>query len=309
MIISVSRRTDIPAYFPQWFVKRVRQGFVYARNPFSFHQIGKVSLQTGDVDCFVFWTKDPLNLMKHLDEIRRYPYYFQITLTPYGKDMEPGIRDKNDIVKTFRELSLLIGKERVVWRYDPIIFTDKMTADYHIHEFGRLVDQIGSYAESAVISFFDLYKGMEEKVLKNKIISISETDIKVLAHGFSKKAEKIGLRLETCAEKADLSEFGIEHGSCVDARIISSITGKSFSALKDKNQREFCGCIGSIDIGSYDSCPARCIYCYANHSEKKLSHNISHHIPDSPLLTGEVLAEDKIYERTQLNSRQPRLNF
>jgi DNA repair photolyase len=309
MIISVSRRTDIPAYFPQWFIKRVEEGFVYVRNPFSYHQVSKVLLGSGDVDCFVFWTKDPLNLIDHLKEIKNYSYYFQFTVTPYGKDIEPGIRDKSNIIKTFKELSLLIGKEKVVWRYDPVIFTEKMDIEYHIHEFEWLMDEIGAYCAKLVISFFDLYKGMEEKVLKNKIISISETDIKVLAHGFSKKAEKIGLRLETCAEKADLSEFGIEHGSCVDARIISSITGKSFSALKDKNQREFCGCIGSIDIGSYDSCPARCIYCYANHSEKKLSHNISHHIPDSPLLTGEVLAEDKIYERTQLNSRQPRLNF
>ncbi len=309
MIISVSRRTDIPAYFPQWFIKRVEEGFVYVRNPFSYHQVSKVLLGSGDVDCFVFWTKDPLNLIDHLKEIKNYSYYFQFTVTPYGKDIEPGIRDKSNIIKTFKELSLLIGKEKVVWRYDPVIFTEKMDIEYHIHEFEWLMDEIGAYCAKLVISFFDSYKGIEKRTSGNKIINISEKDIKVLARSFSKKAGKIGLKLETCAEKIDLSEFGIEHTSCVDAKIISRITGKNFNTLKDNNQREFCGCIPSIDIGSYDSCPAGCIYCYANHSEKKLRCNISRHSYSSPLLIGEVLAEDKIYEKTQLKNRQTRLKF
>ena len=140
MIISASRRTDIPAYYSDWFCNRLREGFVCVRTPMNFHQVSRIALSSDVVDGIVFWTKDPRPLMPRLEELRAYPYYFQFTLTPYGKDMEPGLPDKGAVLlPAFQMLSDMIGPERVIWRYDPILLTARYTADFHITAFRQIV--------------------------------------------------------------------------------------------------------------------------------------------------------------------------
>lgn len=162
LIISASRRTDIPAYYPDWFCNRIREGYVCVRNPMNFHQVSCISLSPDVVDGIVFWTKNPLPLMSRLEELRAYPFYFQFTLTPYGKDVEPGVPSKNDVIlPAFQELSRKIGPERVIWRYDPILLTDRYTMDYHITFFSRLARRLEGYTRKCIISFVDLYRNTQ----------------------------------------------------------------------------------------------------------------------------------------------------
>jgi hypothetical protein len=148
MILSVSRRTDIPTYYSEWFFNRVKEGFVYVRNPMNIHQIGKILITPDVVDGIVFWTKNPLPMINRLEELNDYIYYFQFTLNSYGKDVEPNIPSKNDIIiPAFQSLSQRIGKDKVVWRYDPILFNENYTVKYHVKYFGMLVDKLAGHTE------------------------------------------------------------------------------------------------------------------------------------------------------------------
>ena len=158
MILSVSRRTDIPNYYPEWFFNRIRDGRAYVRNPMNPRQVSDVPLAPEVVDCIVFWTKNPARMIERLDELSAYNYYFQFTLTGYGRDMERGVPHKKEkMIPLFRELSQKIGKERVIWRYDPIIVNDRYTAKYHIRAFGQIAEALDGFTEKVVISFVDIY--------------------------------------------------------------------------------------------------------------------------------------------------------
>ena len=185
MIISASRRTDIPAYYPDWFYNRIREGYVCVRNPMNFHQVSRIDLSPDVVDGIVFWTKNPLPLMSRLEELRAYPFYFQFTLTPYGKDVEPGVPSKNDIIlPAFQELSRQIGPERVIWRYDPILLTDRYTMDYHITFFSQLARRLEGYARKCIISFVDLYRNTQSNMNGLGFAPLTEKEIAELASGW-----------------------------------------------------------------------------------------------------------------------------
>ena len=158
MILSVSRRTDIPNYYSEWFINRIKEGYLYVKNPMNAHQISRIDLSPDVVDCIVFWTKNPINIFDKLDDLKGYQYYFQITLTGYGRDVEPGLPDKNKVLlPAFKELSERIGKKRTIWRYDPILINNKYTKEYHYRAFGKIADELKDYTERVVISFVDLY--------------------------------------------------------------------------------------------------------------------------------------------------------
>ena len=208
MIISASRRTDIPAYYPDWFCNRIREGYVCVRNPMNFHQVSRTSLSPDVVDGIVFWTKNPLPLMPRLEELQGYPFYFQFTLTPYGKDVEPGVPSKNDVIlPAFQELSRQIGPERVIWRYDPILFTDRYTMDYHITFFSQLARRLEGYTRKCIISFVDLYRNTQTNMSGLGFAPLTEKEIVELAQRLADIAGKHHLVLETCAEQIDLSPY------------------------------------------------------------------------------------------------------
>lgn len=299
MILSVSRRTDIPAFYSEWFMNRIRDKYVYVRNPFNPNQVSKVNISPDVADCIVFWSKNPAPIMKHLKELNEinYKYYFQFTITPYSNDLEVNLGNKEKIVNTFIKLSDKIGKEKVILRYDPILITDKYNYNFHFEAFEKICEKLNEHTEKAVISFLDDYK----KVTRNmRSIDLKEMDMRYIAENFAKIAKKYNIPIETCAEGIELKEYGINHAKCIDGDLIERIIGCKLND-KDKNKkdgnREHCGCMKCIDIGEYDTCIHNCLYCYANENKKVAVNNFKLHDPKSPILSGE-------YEVSQVKERK-----
>ena len=310
MIVSVSRRTDIPACYSDWFWNRLKEGYVLVRNPMNDWQVSRISLNPRAVDGFVFWTKNPLPMLRRLEELEEYPYYFQFTLTPYGRDLEPGLPSKRErLLPAFIALSEKIGPDRVVWRYDPIVFNRKYTLQTHIRCFEAMTKLLGNYTKRCVISFLDRYRKIEGWMKETGAKTPTREEIEALGKAFSASAKKYGIELYTCCETVDLSEFEIFHGSCVDVSLLRGCGGGSWKAEKDPGQRKECGCAASIDIGAYDTCRNLCRYCYANRSLSVVDRNHRLHNPLSPLLYGELQAEDRVTERKMRLLRDGQLSL
>ncbi len=304
MILSVSRRTDIPAFYAEWFMNRLREKEVYVRNPFNTHLISKIPLSPENVDAIVFWTKNSKPLHQYLDEIDNlgYKYYFQFTITPYKKDMEENIEDKKNIIETFKTLSSKIGSEKVILRYDPVILNDKYNIDFHKKSFDRLCSLLAPYTNKIIFSFLDDYKKIAKNIKELNIKEIKPDEMFILAEYFAETTKKYNLSIESCAEMIDLKQFGIEHGKCIDDRLIEKITGYKIKADKDK-QREACGCIKCIDIGEYNTCLHKCLYCYANINKDVAFKNYKEHNKLSPLLIGDIDINSKIIERSEKDTK------
>ena len=301
MILSASRRTDIPAYYSEWFINRLHAGHVLTRNPMNHAQISKIILSPDVVDCIVFWTKDPLNMMDKLRIIDKlgYKYYFQFTLTPYDKTVERGLRDKDEITKTFCDLSDRIGKERVVWRYDPIILNVALDFTFHKEQFSRLCGRLEGYTDQCVISFVDKYPKLRTDILRE----ISKDEMIELGNMISNTAKEYGIKVKACCEEAYLYECGIERSSCIDKALVERICGYELDVKRDRNQRALCGCYESVDIGVYNTCRNGCVYCYANYSDVSVDNNCKRHDPLGELMVGQVGDNDKITERDAKSSK------
>lgn len=257
MIVSASRRTDIPAFFPQKFLTDYRKGYTTC-------QTGKTikTINFSDADCIVFWTKDFSRLTPHIGEIHT-PFYIQYTINSYGKDIEPLVPEKNSVIQDFKHLSSQLGKERLIWRYDPIFISSKYTISYHMANFARMARSLNGYTERCVISIVDFYGKVAERTSKLgiRVPTIDETN--ELLGFIAQTAAKYNIEVQTCAEKGDYSRFSITPTHCVDAQLIERITGKSLGLAKDPTQRKECGCVISTDIGTYNTCKHGCKYCYA----------------------------------------------
>jgi len=299
MIISASRRTDIPAFYSDWFTNRIKEGFVLVRNPFNAQQISRISLRPEVVDCIVFWTKNPANLMDKLEVLDRlnYHYYFQFTLTPYGREVETNLPDKQELISTFIKLSNMIGRERIIWRYDPIVLTAHLDQHYHYRQFQAFVEKLAPYTDRCIISFVDFYSKSTRNLIGLHAQPIDEATMRAIAGNFMNICRSHGLRLETCAEEIDLTDLGIVNGKCIDDKQIAKILGREISVKKAQGQRKKCGCVSSVDIGAYNSCSHNCRYCYANYSSSLVKANIALHDPDSPLLLGQVKDDDRIADK------------
>lgn len=292
MILSASRRTDIPAYYSQWLVNRLQAGFVLARNPMNHAQVSKIMLSPDIVDCIVFWTKDPQNMLDKLDAVDNlgHKYYFQFTVTPYDKSIEKGLRDKEEIIKTFCSLSQKIGKEKVLWRYDPIILTDKFDIAFHKEQFASLCSKLSNYTSCCTISFVDIYRKLKTSLLRE----INQEETEELCELILTIAEDFGITVKACCEKSFLLRYGIGKANCIDPIVIEKICGYSLDIKRDKNQRDSCGCYESIDIGVYNTCKNGCIYCYANYNDTSLNNNCKRHNPKGSLLIGDIGENEKV---------------
>lgn len=298
MIISASRRTDIPSYYSEWMINRLKEKYVLVRNPMNIHQVSKIDLSPSVVDAIVFWTKNPTLMLPYLDQIKDYTYYFQFTLTAYGPDVEKNLPSKNKIIiPTFQRLSREIGKERIIWRYDPIFFNEQYSMEYHCKYFEVLASKLSDYTEKCTVSFMDMYRNTERNVRGLSIVKDTyEMQVELLQR-FVEIAKKYGLYIDTCAEIGNFHNIGVEHAHCIDRERIERIGGFKLNVDKDRNQRAECGCVASIDIGTYNTCNNGCLYCYANYSSKTVEKNFGMHSPDSPLLFGEIDDTDVIKER------------
>jgi DNA repair photolyase len=280
-------------------MNRIREGSVCVKNPFNSNLMSRINIKPDVVDCIVFWTKNARPLMDKLNELdeMNYKYYFQFTITPYQNDIEKNINNKKEIIETFIELSNKIGKEKVILRYDPIFVTDHYNLDFHLKSFGKLCHKLKDHTTKVIISFLDDYKKVSRNMREIKVKEIGDEEIKDISKKLVEIAGKYGLPIETCAEAINLDYLGITHAKCIDGELIEDIVNyKIINKDKLDANREYCGCMTCIDIGQYDSCIHKCLYCYANINKEKAENNFKLHNPKSPILVGdfhEKLVKDR----------------
>ncbi|MFO7976344.1 MAG: DUF1848 domain-containing protein [Candidatus Hydrogenedentota bacterium] len=291
MIISASRRTDIPAFYSKWFMGRIREGFCEVANPFSPSQVSRVSLRPDDVDVVVFWTRNAAPLLPHLRELdkRGYRYYFLYTVLDYPELLEPHTPAFETRVETFRRLADTIGAERVIWRYDPIVLSTITPVEFHKETFARIAADLHKSTDRCVISFVDIYRKLTRRLrwLEQHGCTIREPnpdETAELAYFISSCAQNHGMLVQSCAETIDLTPWNIPPGQCIDDAYIGAIFGLAVDSMKDPSQRPACGCVVSKDIGSYDTCLHGCRYCYATSSEEKAQERFALHDPKAPSL-------------------------
>ena len=310
MILSVSRRTDIPAFYSDWFINRLREEVVWVRNPMNYHSISQISLAPNVVDCIVFWSKNPQPMLKYLDEIEsKYKFYFQYTINAYEKDLEPNLPSLDERLNNFIYLAKRYGKERVIWRYDPIIITPKYNLEWHIKRFEYIANKLKDYTTTCVFSFLDVYEKNKNNLLKLAIKDITRDLMVEISQKLKPIADKNRIKLKTCSEDIDLIDLEIKRSCCIDPDLISKIINCKIKAVKDKNQRASCGCVESIDIGQYNTCSHGCVYCYANYSKESVKTKCLRHIKTSKLLLGEKEKDDKIHEREVKSLKDLQLSF
>lgn len=293
MILFASGRTDIPAFYSNWFINRVKAGFVDVRNPFNQKLVSRIYFS--DVDMIMFCSKNPLPMINKLD-ILKVPVLFHVTITPYGKDVEPNIPDKRLIIDGVKKLSLVLSIDNVVVRYDPIFLSDKYNVDYHIRAFDKLCKNLNGYVNKIIVSFMDEYKNVRSNKNILKYRAFTREDYKKIGEAFSKSAMDNGMSVQTCFEDEDLTQYGFVKGECLSHELAYILTGKKFKSSNVRKEKK-CECVQMVDIGDYNSCMHMCKYCYANYDEKAVSNNFERHDDNSSLLIGSIQRDDVIKVR------------
>lgn len=309
MIISASRRTDIPAFYSDWFFRRLREGYLLVKNPMNRMQVSRINLTPDTVSCIVFWTKNPQPMLNRINQLKDYTFYFHFTITAFGHLIEKQLPDRDIIIDTFKRLSDQIGPERVIWRYDPVFYIDKYDYSFHTRYFEYLAKSLEGFTERCMYSFLTVYKKCGKNMKGFEFQRPAIDDMFALSHQFSSAASAHGIKLQTCAENSDFSDHGIIKGKCIDDELISRISGKKLTIPKDSNQRDACLCSSSIDIGAYNTCVHRCIYCYANYDHNLAAENYREHKPGAELITGTLAGDEKIYERIDRHKNPGQINM
>lgn len=290
MIVSASSRTDIPAFYTEWFMNRLRAGFFDVRNPFYPKKVSRIRME--NVDAFMFCTKNPMPLEPYLSEIER-PVFMDVTITPYHRDLEPGVPDKTEVVECVKRLSEKLGADHVAVRYDPVLLSPRYTVDYHLRAFERLCSQLEGKVAEISVSVLDLYRNVQKNAASLRLQDITEEDLKRIGQGFAASAAAHHIHVFTCHEGSLLEPYGISPGACFSRERAFEMTGKTFGLWKARD----CGCVEMADVGEYNTCAHFCRYCYANFDEGKIRDNMSWHDPSSSLLVGHLHADDEITER------------
>lgn len=314
MIIQAGMRTDIPAFYSEWFLNRIREGYVFVRNPYNPDQITRYELDPKIVDCIAFCTKNPTPLLPHLQELSAFGQFWFVTLTPYGKDIEPNVPDKHKIVESFQQLSTIVNKsnanlvgasanlDAVQWRYDPIFINEKYSVAQHIKSFEVMASKLAGYTHTCVISFIDLYS----KVKKNfpEAREVSSLERIELSKAFVEIGKQFDIQIKTCAEGKDLEQYGVICEGCSTAAVIENAlglpqVGKRLEPPRKKFARAECHCVIGCDVGAYNTCPHLCRYCYANYSKELVLKNLKVHDPQSPCIIGNVKPGEIIHQARQ----------
>ena len=293
MILNTGSRTDIPAFFSNWFLNRIDEGFVCTRNPYN-DDIYKYPLDSKIIDCLCFCTKNPKPLLKNIDRLNDFKQFWFVTITPYGKDIERNVPDFKKVIKSFKELSETLGVNSISWRYDPIFITEKYSLDFHINRFEEMASELSGYTDDCTISFIDLYK----KVLRNfpEVNEVTTDERMEIGEKFSKIANEYGIKMKTCVEGSLLDQFGFDSSGCMTQNVIEKAIGNNLKIPKGKYRIRECDCIFGRDIGAYNTCLHGCKYCYANANMNLVKRNQKLHNPDSPLLIGDVSESDVVKE-------------
>ncbi len=297
MILNTGMRTDIPAFYAEWFMNRIRAGFVMVRNPFRPDWITRYELDPAVVDCIVFCTKNPAPMLQYMDALKRFHQYWFVTITPYGAEIEPNVPPKETVMQHFITLSKAVGLDCIGWRYDPILIDSTYTIERHIADFSAMCRTLSGYTGVCVISFIDLY----EKVLRNypQARTVTEQERIALGSAFAEIGKQYGITVKACAEGTALARFGVDCSGCMTKETFESAVGSKLCIPKTKSQRTECACVLGSDIGTYDTCGHLCRYCYANHNRENVRHNMQLHDPCSPLLVGSVQAGETVHSAKQ----------
>jgi DNA repair photolyase len=295
MIISASRRTDIPAFYSQWFMNRLRAGYCLVPNPFNPRQVARISLVPESVDAIVFWSKNPAPMLHLLPTIEAmgYRFYFLFTVNAYPRALEPNLPSLAERISTFIELSEEIGPRRVIWRYDPIILSNRTDASYHRETFQNVCQQLTGSSKRVITSIITFYR----KTLRNLAPLEKQgyvfdkeprrnPEIAALLSHMATTAAEYGLEVFACAESRDYTHLGINPSRCIDAALIRELWGTPVSSKKDPGQREHCGCALSRDIGMTNTCPHGCPYCYSTMNPEIALKQYKSHDPGFTALIG-----------------------
>ena len=297
MIINTGQRTDIPAFYAQWLANRLKAGFVCVRNPYDPSQVSRYRIDPEVVDAIGFCTKNPAPMFSHMRLLEDYGQYWFVTITPYGRDIEPNVPNKHRIIDDFRTLSRMIGVNSIGWRYDPILLTDTYSMDYHIHAFKQIASALDGFTQTVVISFIDLYP----KVRSNfpEIQAVAKDQRLLLGKNLIEIASSHGMTVKPCAEGDELAAFGADCGGCMRIADYEKAIGKQLVAPKRKGARAECACYLSCDIGAYNTCKHLCKYCYANTNPSRVLEMSSSHDSESPFLIGNYRDGDRIHDVPQ----------
>ena len=307
MIINTGQRTDIPAFYADWFVNRLKAGFVLVRNPYNPRSVTRYRLSPEVVDLIGFCTKNPAPMLPHMDLLRLYGQFWYVTITPYGKEIEPGVPDKREVLESFRRLSDTVGPDRMGWRYDPVFISGEYPAERHIRAFEYMAQTLSGYTRTAVISFVDLY----EKTKRNfpEVRPVTAEQRLLLGKAFAEIAGQYGMTLRPCGEGDELARFGADCSGCMTVAMYEQALGRRLKVPKTAPARKECVCYLGGDIGAYNTCGHLCRYCYANYDAATVRKNLAAHDPESPLLIGRLEPGDQVHEAKQESWIDPQITM
>lgn len=299
MILNTGSRTDIPAFYSEWFFNRIKEGYCLVRNPYDPVQVTKYLFDPELIDCIVFCTKNPEPMLERIEEeLAAFNQFWQVTITPYGKDLEPHVPPKEDVMDSFNRLAQIVGPYATTWRYDPIIITPKYSLAHHLITFEKMANKLAGATHRCVISFVDLY----EKTKKNfaTVRRVTKPERETIAGEFARVGEKYGMEICTCHEGDELARFGINTKGCMTTEVLERVIGYTMQVPASKKKaREGCDCLLGADIGVYNTCAHGCKYCYANFDYDTVLANLEKHDPSSPFLIGHEMPEDVVKEAKQ----------
>lgn len=305
MIINVGGRTDIVNYYTPWLLKRLAEGYAYSRNPFAREQVYKLSLKPEDVDCLLFCSKNYQPILKHIGGIdEKYNILCNYTITAYGKDIEPKVPTIDQSIKTLERLSDIVGANKILWRYDPILLTEKYTVEKHLETFEYIAERISPLVYRCIFSFVDMYKKVEENM--PEIIPLTDEDKVNLLEGIGEISKKYNLYIQSCATNESYEKYNIHTAGCTTREILEQAHNVVYKNVKGTGIRENCHCIPSRDIGAYNSCLSECKYCYANRKPEIPKNVIKLHDEKSPLLLGHLKENDNLIDTEVIRYIEPK---
>lgn len=307
MILQTGMRTDIPAFYSEWFLNRIKEGYVLVRNPYNATSVTRYEINPDVIDLIAFCTKNPMPMLDKMDVLKPYGQYWFVTITPYGKDIEKNVPDIAVVMDSFKKLSKIVGVNSIGWRYDPILIDDTYTVQKHIETFSFMAKELSGYTNTCIISFIDLY----DKVRRNypQVKSVLMDDRDFLVKEFVKIGAQYDITIKPCAEGDSYEKFGADCSGCMTIQTFEKALGYRLDAPKKKSAREECACYLTADIGAYNTCMNYCKYCYANYSEETVRNNYKMHDVNSPFLIGGSMPEDKIHQAKQEKWRNNQMNL
>lgn len=307
MIIQTGNRTDIPAFYSTWFANRLKEGSVCVRNPFNPQSVTRYILDPSIVDLIVFCSKNPAPMLRYADLLAPYHQYWFVTITPYGKDIEPNVPDKAAVMETFKKLSGIVTPDNICWRYDPIFIDETWTYSRHIESFQAMCENLAGYTHTAVISFIDLY----EKVKRNfpEVRTVPFSVQLALTEAFVSITRENGMVIKPCGESQELKKAGADCNGCMTKEVFEKAVGQRLILPANPRNRTECACYITGDIGAYNSCGHLCRYCYANADRQAVARSMRLHDPDSPLLIGNLHPEDIIHSARQVSWIDPQMRL